>query len=45
VPEEGTKKADALFADHPQQPLDVVAGCTQHGMDRIPAVRVKVVVP
>ncbi len=30
-----TKKADALFADHPQQPADVVARGTQHGMHRI----------
>ncbi len=26
---------DALFADHPQQPRDVVAGCKQNGMNRI----------
>ena len=26
---------DALFADHPQQPLDVVARRTPHGMHRI----------
>jgi len=35
MPEAETKKADALFADHPQQPLDVVARCTQYGMNRI----------
>ena len=30
-----TKKADALFADHPQQPANVIALGTQHGMHRI----------
>jgi len=33
--EERQKKADALFADHPQQPANVIARCTQHGMHRI----------
>jgi len=32
MPEAAPKEVDALFADRPQQPLDVVAGCTQHGM-------------
>ena len=29
------KKADALFADHPQQPANVIARGKQHGMNRI----------
>ncbi len=33
--EERQKKADGLFADHPQQPANVIARGTQHGMHRI----------
>jgi len=35
MPEAATKKADALVANLAQQPPDAVAGCTQHGMNRI----------
>jgi hypothetical protein len=35
VPEGATKNADALFADHPQQPANVIARGTQHGLHRI----------